>query len=253
MGDLEERYSDTAAAQPIRVLLLLHGASVRLRLRRLIAAPTCRQLEAYGRVPPVLSAPARGIRVGVARGRPGWTEWARWSGGGMRAAEARAFRDFVIAKSPSLLRLGFLLTSDWGAAEDLLQTALLNAHRAWRRIQLDDPAPFVRRIMINAHVSDRRRRRLSEVPLLPSDGTAVPAVDDAVDGAMAVVELLAGLPPRQRAVLALRYCDDLSEVEIAEVLGCTTGTVKSQASKAIRSLRADPEVRSLCGLVEEAT
>lgn len=160
----------------------------------------------------------------------------------MRVREARvSFEDFVHARSGSLLRTALLLTGQNRAeAEDLLQLALERAYRHWPRIcGSDDPERYVRRILANA--SADRWRRLTRRPeqSLPG-GDAGPSVPDhtaEVAERDYLLRALAALPPRQRAVLVLRYFDDLSEAETAEVLGCSLGTVKSHAARALARLR----------------
>jgi RNA polymerase sigma-70 factor (sigma-E family) len=141
------------------------------------------------------------------------------------------FDDFVVARSPRLLRTAFLLTHDWALAEDLLQTVLAGAWEAWRRIE-GDPEPYVRRIMVNTYASWWRRRWLAE----PAAG---PRAEDGVDVRDRLWRALGRLPRRQRTVLVLRYFEDLSEADIADTLGCGVGTVKSQASRALATLRLD--------------
>jgi RNA polymerase sigma-70 factor (sigma-E family) len=144
----------------------------------------------------------------------------------MRAPEG--FDEFVVSRSPRLLRTAYLLTNDWALAEDLLQTALARAWEAWRRIN-GDPEPYVRRILVNAYTSWWRRRWTGERPTadLPEPPTGGEP-QSVVDERDAVWQALARLPRRQRAVLVLRYFEDLSELEIAEALGCTTGTPKGR-------------------------
>jgi RNA polymerase sigma-70 factor (sigma-E family) len=153
-----------------------------------------------------------------------------------------SFEEFVQGSSPRLFRTALLLTGhDRAAAEDLLQLALERAYRRWARIcRSEDPERYVRRILANAS-KDRWRRaaRRPERPLQPGDGP--PAADDhavAVVDRDYVLRALAGLPPRQRAVLVLRYFSDLSAAEIADELGCSAGTVKSQLSRGLARLRA---------------
>ncbi len=147
------------------------------------------------------------------------------------------FSEFVATRSARLLRAAYLFCRDWALAEDLLQTALARAWVAWRRIE-GDPEPYVRTILVNTHASWWRRRWNAEEPTerLPEE----PAGTDPhrqVDEREALWRALGRLPRRQRAVLVLRYFEDLSEVEIAETLGCSVGTVKSQASRALAKLR----------------
>jgi RNA polymerase sigma-70 factor (sigma-E family) len=149
------------------------------------------------------------------------------------------FREFVAARSPGLLRLGWLLTGDYQLAEDLLQTALVRAWPHWRRVTADgSPEAYVRRVMVTTYATWWRRRWRTEVPhgQLPDRAAAGDAY--AVTELRAVVlRALAELPPKQRAIVALRYYEDLSEYQIARILGCSPGTVKSQASKALAKLR----------------
>lgn len=143
--------------------------------------------------------------------------------------------------SPRLFRTALLLAGqDRAAAEDLLQLALERAYRHWRRVcRSGDPERYVRRILANA-ANDRWRQvfRRPERPLAP--GEAGPVVADQT-GVVAdrdfLIRALAGLPPRQRTVLVLRYYNDLPEAEIADVLGCSVGTVKSQVSRGLARLR----------------
>jgi RNA polymerase sigma-70 factor (sigma-E family) len=151
-------------------------------------------------------------------------------------ADQAVFDDFVDSRSPALLRTAFLLTGDRGLAEDLLQTALVKAWSAWNRI--DDPEPYVRRILTTTYVSWWRRRWHGEVPTdaLPELQHEDGPIGDRED----LWAALGRLPRRQRAVVVLRYYEDLAEAQVAEVLGISVGTVKSQASKALARLRIDP-------------
>jgi len=156
--------------------------------------------------------------------------------GTMDEATRTAFDGFVRARHPALLRYGHILTGDPHSAADLVQDALERTGLRWSKVlRQDDPEGYVRRVMVNRHISIwRRLRREHLVAVAPeSVATDAPAhVDDAMWLALAT------LPPRQRAVLVLRYYEDLSEAEIASVLGCATGTVKSQAVKGLATLRA---------------
>ncbi|HSF27075.1 MAG TPA: SigE family RNA polymerase sigma factor [Actinomycetes bacterium] len=160
--------------------------------------------------------------------------------GGGRDAE---FRAYVVARSHLLLRTAYLVTGDHQLAEDLLQTALTKTYLAWGRIRdRESIDAYVRRVMVTTHVSWWRRKWRAETPIgeVP-DGLAAAAagIDESADAVerLAMWALLRGLPPRQRAVVVLRYYEDLSETEIAQTLGCTPGTVKSQAHRALASLR----------------
>lgn len=157
----------------------------------------------------------------------------------MGGQDQPGFEEFVGARSNALQRFGYLLTGDWALAEDLLQTALARAYPRWPRIHGDNPETYVRKIMVNTWSSWWRRRWRSEVPTdeLPEK----PARDQYsdVDRRELVRAALAALPPRQRAVLVLRYHEDLTEHQVASLLGITAGTVKSQAAKGLAKLRND--------------
>jgi RNA polymerase sigma-70 factor (sigma-E family) len=149
------------------------------------------------------------------------------------------FDDFVAARSSALLRTAYLLTHDHALAEDLLQTALTRAWFAWDRIE-GHPEPYVRRILVNTFSTWWRRRWNGEHATgdLPDAGTADGT--DAVGDNHDLWQAMARLPRRQRAVVVLRYFEDLTEAQTAAALGCSVGTVKSQASKALAKLRIDP-------------
>jgi RNA polymerase sigma-70 factor (sigma-E family) len=146
---------------------------------------------------------------------------------------------FVVARSGALLRTAYLLTRDHALAEDLLQTALTKAWFAWARVT-GDPEPYVRRILVNTYASWWRRKWNDEHPTgeLPEDPR-----DDFADGSSGSHDLwqaLGRLTRKQRAVVVLRYFEDLTEAETARLLGCSVGTVKSQTSRAMAALRLDP-------------
>ena len=156
-----------------------------------------------------------------------------------------SFEEFVHGSSARLFRTALLLTgNDRAAAEDLLQLALERAYRHWARVcRSGEPERYVRRILANA--SNDRWRRAARRPERPldQDYAGQAAADPAADPAARVAErdflirALAELPPRQRTVLVLRYFNDLPEAEIADVLNCTVGTVKSQVSRGLARLR----------------
>ena len=160
----------------------------------------------------------------------------------MRSGETEAsFEDFVRARSDSLLRTALLLTGQRRAeAEDLLQLALERAYRHWPKIcGSEGPERYVRRILASAS-TDRWRRlaRRPEHAMPAGGGPVVPDRTGEIADRDYLLRALAALPPRQRAVLVLRYFDDLSEVETADMLGCSLGTVKSQAARGLARLRA---------------
>ena len=147
------------------------------------------------------------------------------------------FAEFVAARSRQLTRLAYVLTGDQYAAEDLLQNALIKAAANWGRIHTA-PEAYVRRIMYREQASwlrRRARRRETSVAQVPEPA----AGDDAasVEARLALRDALLALPPRRRAVLVLRYLEDLPESQVAEILGCSVGTVRSQSHRAIAQLR----------------
>lgn len=161
------------------------------------------------------------------------------------------FGAFVAARATSLLRVAYLACGDATEAEDLLQTALERTYRSWDRVRHDNPEPYVRRVIINAAISRARRRAiLSIIPTHSPPERSVRATD--VDLRHVLMEALRALPPRQRAVVVLRYWEDLSETQTAEVLGCSVGTVKSQASKAMAKLRSALGRESAEGVIRNA-
>lgn len=158
--------------------------------------------------------------------------------GGLMAADI-AFDDFVAARSAALLRTAYLLTREHDLAEDLLQTALTKAWFAWSRIA-GEPEPYVRRILVNTYASWWRRKWNGELATeqLPERGG--PPASEHTEASHDLWTAMARLPKRQRAVVVLRYFEDLTEAETARLLGCSVGTVKSQTSKAFAKLRIDP-------------
>ncbi len=155
----------------------------------------------------------------------------------MGRADDDDFQGFVVTRSPQLLRTAYLLTGDRGRAEDLVQTALTRAYRHWRRVRAaGDPEAYVRTILVNEQRRWWRRGgdRETAVAALPDPGA--PDRTAAVDERDLLWRALQQMPPRTRAVLVLRYWEDRSEAETAAVLGCSVGSVKSQASRGLRRL-----------------
>jgi RNA polymerase sigma-70 factor (sigma-E family) len=151
------------------------------------------------------------------------------------------FDEFVLGASRRLLRSAFLLIGDRGAAEDLLQDVLERMYARWSRI--DDPHAYARRAIAHAATNRwRTRRRHPEVPLGERD---VAAAVNPEPASRDVLAALATLPPGQRAVVVLRFFDDLSIDQTASALGCSAGTVKSQTARAL------PRLRALLALAEE--
>jgi RNA polymerase sigma-70 factor (sigma-E family) len=155
--------------------------------------------------------------------------------------EPDGFRDFVVARSPALLRTGRLITGQESTAQDLLQTALLKTWGRWDHVERDNAEAYVRRVMVTTYLTWRRRRWSGEQPVaeLPESEVSGDAFAE-VDLSDALCHALKTLTPKQRTVIVLRYFDDLSEVATAQVLNCSVGTVKSQTSKALRNLRQGP-------------
>ena len=159
------------------------------------------------------------------------------------------FEEFVAFRSSRLLRAAYQLTHDWAEAEDLMQSALAKAWRAWSRLSGEaDPEPYVRKIMFNTYASWWRRSRhreapTSDVPERTEPSRAMSGVDDRDE----VWRALGRLPKRQRAVIVLRFFEDMTEAQAAEVLNCSVGTVKSQTSRALATLRLDSSLRAAEG------
>ena len=149
------------------------------------------------------------------------------------------FDEFVAARSGALLRTAYLLTRDHQLAEDLLQTALTKAWFAWGRTH-GNPEAYVRKIVVNTYNSWWRRKWNGEQATEELPDAGVPDGSDAVATGNDLWAAMGRLPRRQRAVVVLRYFEDLTEAQTAELLGCSVGTVKSQTSKALAKLRIDP-------------
>jgi RNA polymerase sigma-70 factor (sigma-E family) len=146
------------------------------------------------------------------------------------------FRQFVEARYGDLLRLAYALTGSVDEAEDLVQSSLVRVMRRWA--QVDEPMAYMRRVMINQRVVPWRRFGRREVSTAnPPDAVAADP-SDGVAERHAMLSALRALPPRMRAVVALRYVADLSEAEVAATLDCSVGTVKSQTAKALAKLRS---------------
>ncbi len=161
------------------------------------------------------------------------------TGGGLVPAEKPEFDDFVAARSTALLRTAYLLTHDHALAEDLLQTALTRSWFAWNRIS-GHPEAYVRKVLVNTFASSWRRRWNGELATAELPERDIVDAADAISTEHDLWAAMGRLPRRQRAVIVLRYFEDLTEVQTADALRCSVGTVKSQASKALAKLRIDP-------------
>ncbi|HEY2552698.1 MAG TPA: SigE family RNA polymerase sigma factor [Streptosporangiaceae bacterium] len=156
-----------------------------------------------------------------------------------------AFREYVTARRRSLLRTAYLLTGNVADAEDLVQSALAKTYSAWDRIEdmgaLDG---YVRRAIVNTHISWWRGRRMEELPTdeIPDQAVADHAAGSDLQHTMR--QAVDRLPERMRAAVLLRYYEDMTEAEVAEVLGVSLGTVKSTVARAVAKLRVDAELHS---------
>ncbi|MFG1839016.1 SigE family RNA polymerase sigma factor [Micromonospora sp. NPDC049175] len=172
---------------------------------------------------------------------------------GSRDPLEEQFREFVAARSAALLRTAYLLTGDWATAEDLLQTALTKTYLAWKRLGgIEAVESYARRVMVNTSTSWWRRRWHGERPteVLP-ERAGVDEIAQQLDRDL-LWRHLRELPTRQRAVLVLRYYEDMSEAQTAAMLNISPGTVKSQASRALATLRrrmgaAAPDLTAAAG------
>lgn len=156
----------------------------------------------------------------------------------------RGFRDYVATRSRALLRTAYLLTGNVADAEDLVQAALAKTFLAWDRIEdrgaLDG---YVRRAIVNTHISWWRRRRVEEYPTdeIPDQAVADHAITSDLQETMR--RAVDRLPERMRAAVLLRYYEDMTEAEVADVLGVSLGTVKSTVSRAVAKLRTDADLQ----------
>ena len=148
------------------------------------------------------------------------------------------FADYVSGRGQALQRTAYLLTGDWALAEDLLQTALARIYPRWDRIVRDDPDAYVRKVLVNTWSSWWRRKWRGEVPSDALVDTAGMDPYAEADRRRAVAAALAGLPPKQRATVVLRFHEDMTEAQVAAALGVSIGTVKSQTAKALAKLRS---------------
>lgn len=173
----------------------------------------------------------------------------------MDDARDHAYADFVRERSHALLRSAYLLTGDQHLAEDLVQEALARTHRAWSRLERPGNAEaYARKVMYHAQVSIWRRPKVAEA--LPGDGLERHggSTDDPAEAAVhrvALRQALLALSPKQRAVIVLRYFEDHTEVEAAQLLGVSVSTVKTQCARALERLRTlVPDLRALADAYE---
>ena len=156
------------------------------------------------------------------------------------------FEAFAVTRSRPLLRSAYLLCGDQAMAEDLVQTALARLYSAWPRLKRRDELDgYARTIVARAFVDETRRPWRRERPVAQLPGVTSPGDDaEATAGRIAMLDALRSLPPRQRAVVLLRVWEDLSVEQTAEALSISAGTVKSQLSKALETLRRHPNLMS---------
>lgn len=158
----------------------------------------------------------------------------------MRSEAERSYGDFVEARAAGLVRFAYLLCGDWHRAEDTVQSALTKLYRAWPRLTYTGAVDaYVRRIVVRVLVDDGRLARYRREWLSDSvpEPATMPDSTDTVADRVAVMDALRQLPAGQRAVLVLRYWEDLSVEQAAELLDCSTGTIKSQTARGLRTLR----------------
>jgi len=154
---------------------------------------------------------------------------------------ADGFGAFVAARGDALWRSAWLLTGDHQLAEDLVQTALAKSWRAWDRVGVDSFEAYVRRVLFTTYISWWRRKWRGERPTADLPERVTPGVD--TDARNDLVAALAALPRGQKAVVVLRYFEDLTEQQTADLLGISLGTVKSQCSRGLTALRSSPHLR----------
>src|SRR5579863_1802216 len=165
-----------------------------------------------------------------------WSALVREVAVGSRADEE--FGDFMRGRWPAMVRLAYALSGDAGHAEDVAQAAFARAYAAWGRVrQAGDPDAYVRRIVINENRKRFRKHRVPEDLHGDLAGADLTGQQQGPEERQALLDALGRLGPRQRAVIVLRYWLDLSEAETAAALNCSVGTVKSQASRGLATLR----------------
>lgn len=157
----------------------------------------------------------------------------------MKPAAAAEFTEFVNASGPRLTHLAWLLCGDEQRAHDLVQEALERVCARWSRLRDQRPHAYARRIVVNLHTDESRRRRREQIT---ADGTLPERADrqvaSSVEDRALLTSLLQSLPPRERQIVVLRHYSDLPEREVADLLGVSVGTVKSSASRGLATLRA---------------
>ncbi|MFI9454498.1 SigE family RNA polymerase sigma factor [Amycolatopsis sp. NPDC052450] len=154
----------------------------------------------------------------------------------MGQARDTDFSEYFAARVQRFRRLAFGMCGDWHGAEDLVQATFIQLYRRWRRVRPDTVDAYARRILLNLFLSRKRIHRRELVTSTPPDRAAPSGYDsaDRID----LERVLSGLTPRQRAMVVLRFLEDLSVAEVASLLGVAEGTVKSQTARGVEALRA---------------
>lgn len=156
----------------------------------------------------------------------------------MRAEQESEFTEYVAARSAALGRTAHLLCGDWHRAEDLVQSVCVRLYSVWPRLRERDALDgYVRKMLVRAYLNERRRPWRREQATAEAPEVATSGGYAGVETRMVLLDALAQLGPRQRAVVVLRYWEDYSVADAAAALGCSTGTVKSQAARGLATLR----------------
>ena len=155
---------------------------------------------------------------------------------GRRSVREAEFTAFAASASAALTRTAYLLTGNQDLADELVQESLTRTYAAWERVRVEDASAYARRILVNLNIDRHRRRGAAHVEWFDVPDPVDP--ERRVDDRDEVARLLAGLTPRQRRIVVLRYFDDCTEAQVAEDLGITVGAVKSACSRALAGLRA---------------
>ncbi len=146
------------------------------------------------------------------------------------------FADYFTARAVAVRRLAYALCGDWHAADDLTQLTFIKLYRTWKRVKRESVEAYTRRILINTFFSSRRVKRREISVAQPPDRPRPDGVDTSVSAELGAA--LATLPPRQRALVVLRYLEDVSVAEAAALMGIAEGTVKSQTARGVQTLRS---------------
>ncbi len=161
----------------------------------------------------------------------------------MRMDRESEFRDFVGARGADLLRSAYALTRDHGHAEDLVQNTLVRLYVSWERVsRADNPVAYARRVLFNSFARERRRHSVAELPGSMVGALAAPSGAEDLDDRDVLDRALDDLPAAMRAVLVLRYYEDLTVEQAAALLECSVGTVKSRTARALERLRLSPHL-----------